>query len=269
MKYVRAQKVSIFRKAAFSLWGSGGDPSVYGFIELDLTNRKLSSSPLPLVIKALSEVMKNHKDLNSILRFGQLYHRKNIDVSVLVNIPDIKKHDLSFATLQNVDNMSLDDIESKLTAGAKLIRAGKDPQLGFALRLIYSLPWFMTGLFLKAYSFFAHDLSMDLSSLRLPARPFGSVIVTNVGSLGIKKALVPLVPMSRAIALLSVGEVGKEARVIDDSIVIRKILHLGVTFDHRFFDGSHAAGMIADFEKSFYSLVQNEVKEGLSQEVQV
>lgn len=248
MAFTRAQKLSIFRKVALSMWGSGGDPSVYGFLEIDVTDTEFKASPLPVVIKALSEVMKNHKELNSILRFGRLYYRKNLNISVMVNIPNGERNDLSIATLENVDRMTLEQIEEKVTRSSKLIRKEKDPHLGFALKLVNSLPWFVTKFFLKLYEFIAYDLHIHLKPLRLPKAPFGSVIVTNVGSLGIKKALVPLVPFSRAAMLMSVGEINKEPRVINDQIQIRKIMHVGCTFDHRFFDGSHAAAMIRDFE---------------------
>lgn len=254
MAFIKAQKISVFRKVALSLWGPGGDPSVYGFLEIDVTDNAILGSPLPRVIKAISELMKKHKELNSILRFGRLYYRKNINVSVMVNIPDQGRHDLSIATIENVDRMTLHEIEQRLSQSTGLIRKRADPHLGFALKLVHHLPLFMTKLFLKAYSLVAHDLNLNLSLLRLPRTPFGSVIVTNIGSLGIKKALVPLVPLSRAALLLSVGEVTKEARVINDQIEIRKIMHIGVTFDHRFFDGSHAATMIRDFETNLKSL---------------
>lgn len=248
MAFIKAQKISIFRKVALSLWGPGGDPTVYGFLEIDITDNDIKASPMPLVIKALSEIMKTHKELNSILRFGRLYYRKHINISVMVNIPDNARHDLSFATLENVDQMSLDDIHNSLSKDSQLIRKRKDPRLGFAWRLINKLPWFMIKLFLKTYSFLTHDMNMNLSFARLPKTPFGAIIVTNIGSLGIKKALVPLVPIARAAMMVSIGEINKEARVINDKIEIRKIMHLGITFDHRFFDGSHAAEMIRDFE---------------------
>lgn len=254
MAFIKAQKISVFRKVALSLWGSGGDPSVYGFLEIDVTDSKAVGSPMPQVIKAVSELMRKHKELNSILRFGRLYYRKNINVSVMINIPDQDRHDLSIATIENVDRLTVEEIEQRLRRSSHLIRKRQDPHLGFALKMVHHLPLFMTKVFLKAYSVLAHDLNLNLRLLRLPRTPFGSVIVTNIGSLGIKKALVPLVPFSRAALLLSVGEVTKEARVINDQIEIRKIMHVGVTFDHRFFDGSHAAVMIRDFERHLKSL---------------
>ena len=221
---------------------------MYGFLEVDVTELRLTSSPMSLVIKGLGEVMKKHQELNFIMRFGRLYRRRDINISVMVNIVEHGKHDLSFATLRKVDEMSLAKIEEQLKKEATQICRREDLHLGFALRLIRHLPHSWTRIFLRAFAFLTHDLNLNLSFFRLPKDPFGSVIVTNVGSLGIKKALVPLVPLTRAGLLVSIGQVSKEAVVINDRIEVREIMHLGVTFDHRLFDGAQAAKMIRDFE---------------------
>lgn len=246
----RAKKISVFRKLALSLWNSGGDPSVYSFLEIDVTEAQYSGSPMPFVIKAVADLMIKHKELNSILRFGHLYYRQNINVSVMVNIPESEQHDLSISTIENVDRMGIAEIEQRLKGSSKLIRERKDPHLGFAFNLIHKFPQFIMKFLLSTYSVLTYDLNLNLTFFKLPKTPFGSVIVTNIGSLGLKNALVPLVPFSRASLMLSVGKITKEAKVIADRIEVRQILHLGVTFDHRFFDGSHAAMMVKDFEDS-------------------
>lgn len=248
MNLIKVNDISVFRKVALSLWGGGGDPSVYGFLEIDVTHLKLTSSPTSLVIKGLSGIMKKHKELNFMMRWGRLYRRKSINISVMVNISEEGRHDLSFATLRNVDQMSLIQIEDQLSHNAKQIRRREDPHLGYVLKLIHKMPHFLTKTFLRSFIFLAHELNVCVPFTRLPKDPFGSVIVTNVGSLGIKKALVPLVPLTRAALLVSIGKICKEPIVIDDKIEIREIMHLGVTFDHRLFDGSQAAVMIRDFE---------------------
>ncbi|NUN05180.1 MAG: 2-oxo acid dehydrogenase subunit E2 [Bdellovibrio sp.] len=253
MAFTKVHNISIFRKVAMGLWESAGDPSVYGFLEIDVTHIRNMSSPTPVVIKAFSEVMKQHESLNFVMRFGRLFRRKNINISVMVNINENGAHDLSFATLRDVDRMTMAEIEWHLAKGAKQIRRRQDPHLGFALRLIHKMPHFLTKTFLRSFAFLSHDLGINFSFLRLPKDPFGSVIVTSVGSLGIKKALVPLVPFTRAGVLVSIGKVCKEPVVIENRIEIRQIMHLGVTFDHRLFDGSQAALMIADLEAFFKS----------------
>ncbi|MDG0815972.1 2-oxo acid dehydrogenase subunit E2 [Bdellovibrio svalbardensis] len=252
MKYTPAKRIGFFRKVALSLWHSGGDPSVYGFLDLDLTDSSIEKSPLPFVLKSLAEVMKKHRELNSILRFGKLYYREQVNISVLVHIEEQQRSDLSFAHLTEVDKMSLQEIRESLGASIPQIRARKDPRLHRAFQILNALPSFLMKPFLKLFSFAVHDLNLDLTRWSLPKDPFGAVIVTNVGSLGLRHALVPLVPFSKAVMMVAVGEVSQQPKVINGEIVVRSILPLGVTFDHRFFDGAHAAKMLRDFEAHFH-----------------
>lgn len=258
MAFKRARSLPVFRKFALSAWNGGGDPSVYSFVELDVTKLPEGRSPMAYFLKALALTMSKHKEMNSILRLGRIYHRQHVYISVLVNMPKGDRSDLSIAILEHADEMSLEQIEAALNVKAREIRKERDPHLGFALKIIKWLPQPILRLFLGLYSFLTHDLRVNLRPFGLPRLPFGSVIVTNIGSLGLKKALVPLVPLTRSPLLLSVGGISKEARVVDDQIQIRRIMHIGVTFDHRFFDGSHAAAMLRDFEVSFSELIEME-----------
>lgn len=258
MSFTKALNKTIFRKVALSVWKSAADPSVYGFVELDLTDSLIQGTPLPYIIKSLSIVMLKYPDLNSILRWGSIYHRRNVNISVLVDIPNIKKNDLSLSTLENVDQMSLENIHEKLHSSVKLIRRKEDPQLGYMLKLIEVLPLFLIKSLLNIYSFLVYELKTNLNLKNIPKNPFGSVIITNVGTLGITKALVPLVPLTRSVMLISVGKAIDEVKVINGNIEIRKIIHLGVTYDHRFFDGAHAALMLNEFQKQFEIISRNQ-----------
>ena len=50
---------------------------------------------------------------------------------------------------------------------------------------------------LKITSFLSYTFNLDLRWAGIPRDPFGSAMVTNVGSIGLPTALVPLVPYSR------------------------------------------------------------------------
>ncbi len=68
-------------------------------------------------------------------------------------------------------------------------------------------------------------------------------MVTNIGSLGLEEAYVPLVPYSHVPLLLAVGAIQDEAAVEDGALVAAKVLRVCATFDHRVLDGVHAAHM--------------------------
>lgn len=248
-------KNSLFRKLAASLWHNQGDPSVYGFVELDVTELKPGPSQLlSFVVKALGETMQANAELRSIIKWGRVSLRQDHCISVMVNIPDVKK-DLSVLNINNSDQLSVNEITEQIEVKAGLVRKRQDPHLGPILSLIAVLPKFLLKFFLKLYALLIYEAKVPVKSRYIPLRPFGSVIVSNVGSLGIKKALLPLVPLARPALMVSLGKVGEEVKVHQGQMAIRKIAHLGITFDHRLFDGSHAAKMLNDFEKSFYSLM--------------
>ena len=249
MNKLQAAKMSIFRKIALSLWKTAGDPSVYGFVEVDVTEIKTFKSPLSLVVKGIGEIMHKNPELNSFRRWGKIYYRSQKNVSVMVNLPFDSKQGLSFSTIYDVDKLNLEQINQKIFSHASLIRAHKDPVLGPVFGIARFLPQSVVRAALGIYSFLIYELKLKTSYIKLPEDPFGSVIVSNVGSLGIKKALLPLVPLTRAGMMVSVGEVSDEACVVQGQIQVRKILHLGVTFDHRLFDGEQAARMLRDFKK--------------------
>lgn len=245
---------SLFRKVALSLWGSQGDPSVYGFVELDVTSVKSHSSLLALITKALGLMMNDNPKLTTMVNWGRISQRPEKSISVMVNIPG-HQNDLSLLNLHEVHLLSVDQIQQKLDAQAPLVREKRDPHLGPVLKLIGHIPQPLLKVFLNIYEFCIYELNINLKIRLLPYRPFGSIVVSNVGSLGIKQALLPLVPFSRASSMVSIGQVTLEPKVVDGVICIRSIVQLGVTFDHRLFDGSHAAKMIADFQRAFAALV--------------
>ena len=245
----------LFRKIALSLWGSQGDPSVYGFVELDVTTVKSHSSLLALITKALGIMMQENSKLSTMIKWGHIVQRPDKSISIMVDIPG-QQNDLSLLNLHEVHLLSVDEIQQKLDRQANLVRAHRDPNLGPMLKLIRQIPQPLLKFFLNIYEFFIYELNVNLKMRMLPHRPFGSIIVSNVGSLGIKKALLPLVPIARASAMVSIGQVSLEPKVVDGVICIRSIAHLGVTFDHRLFDGSHAGKMVTDFERAFAELVR-------------
>jgi hypothetical protein len=58
------KSVTLFRKLALSLWNEQGDPSVYGFVELDVTDiDKAPVKLLSLVVKAIGETMRKNDEL--------------------------------------------------------------------------------------------------------------------------------------------------------------------------------------------------------------
>ncbi len=256
LELVRKDDVSSFRKIAIGTWRTVGDPSVYGTMDLRMdeamrylaefrekTGKKLTVSHM--MAKAAAMVLKECPDANAILRWNRVYLRKRIGIFFQVVMTDEGEHkvDLSGATLYDVEQKSLAQIYDEFNAKVEAVRARKDPALEKTRTTFLGIPYFALGWALRMISFLSYTLNLDLSALGIPKDPFGSLMITNIGSLGLDTAYVPLVPYSRVPILLAIGAVKEQAVVDQGKITVGKIMRVNATFDHRFIDGFHAAAM--------------------------
>jgi pyruvate/2-oxoglutarate dehydrogenase complex dihydrolipoamide acyltransferase (E2) component len=69
-------------------------------------------------------------------------------------------------------------------------------------------------------------------------------MVTNIGSLGLDYGFPALFPGSNVSFVLVMGGVQKKPVVIDDEIVIRRMMSVTIVFDHRLADASQGARLM-------------------------
>ena len=246
--------VSSFRKIAIGTWADAYDPSVYGTMEVNMdeamryladfrarTGRKLTISHMMAKVAAMA--LKEVPDANAIMRWNRIYLRKRIGIFFQVVMTDEGdgKTDLSGATIYDVEQKSLIEIYDDFNAKVEKVRKRQDPALEKTRQTFLGVPYFMLNWLLKTISFFSYTLNLDLRWAGIPSDPFGSMMITNVGSLGLDTAYVPLVPYSRVPILLALGNVRDAPVVRDGKVTVGKIMKVNATFDHRFIDGFHAS----------------------------
>ncbi|MCB9674576.1 MAG: 2-oxo acid dehydrogenase subunit E2 [Alphaproteobacteria bacterium] len=258
--------VSSFRMIALGTWKTTKDPSVYGSLALEVdkaleyieefrakTGRRLTLTHL--MAKAVGMTLAEMPDANAILRFNRIYLRKDVDIffQVMMTDPQTGQIDLSGLTIRHADQKSIVEIADEFQRVADRVRAGKDEEKEATRKTFKSLPGFAVGWILDLISILIYGLNLDLRRFGLPRDPFGSVMVTNIGSLGLEEAYVPLVPYSRVPLLLAMGSVKKEPVVNEetDAIEIKRVMRLFATFDHRVLDGAHAAKMSKTLKQVF------------------
>lgn len=265
--FTPVREAPVFRKIAFGSWRTAGDPSVYGALEIDVTKaqsflRHLSESTgtkvtlAHFVGKAAALTLKERPEINGMIRLGRIYRRESVDLFFQVNVPGqggdtVKGANLAGAVVRGADRLSVLDIARDLQARADALREQKDDEFNRATGLFRSLPWCLSRWMLNFTSFLNYDLNLDLAWAGIPRDPFGSVMITNVGSLGIENAWAPLVPYTRVPLLLTLGMVRDRPWVVEGRVEVRPILPIGITFDHRFMDGVHAAAMGKHFRACF------------------
>ena len=252
----KKKDLSPFRKIAIGTWQTAYDPSVYGTLTLrreeaeryveafrDATGKRLTLSHM--MGKAAAALMVKMPDANAILRFNRIYLRKRIGVffQVVMEDPETGEIDLSGMTVYDPETKTLEQIVDEFEQKVGRVRDGSERKFQKSRSTFKSVPYFLLNRLLKIISFLSYTLNLDLRWAGIPRDPFGSIMITNIGSIGLQQAFVPLVPYSRVPILVAMGAV-EDAPVVDNGeLAVGKIMQVCATFDHRVLDGAHAAFM--------------------------
>ncbi len=252
----RKSKLSPFRKIAIGTWRTTYDPAVYGTMTVRMENaleymaayRAATGKRLTvthMMAKAVAAMFEHVPDANAILRFDELYVREDVAVffQVLLEDPETGEIDLSGTRIENPGAKTLAQIIDEFEATVGDVRKGRG-HVAKSRNIFRWLPNAVIHPTLRALSFLSYSLNLDLRWAGLPADPFGSIMITNIGSIGLEEAYAPLVPYSRCPLVVSLGQVTDEPVVDDGKIVPGKVMRICATFDHRVLDGAHAAAMV-------------------------
>lgn len=252
----KKKDVSPFRKLAIGTWQTAYDPSVYGTMNLRMeaalaymkafraaTGKHLTVTHM--MAKAAAAVFERMPDANAILRWNRIYLRQRIGVffQVVLEDPRTGEIDLSGAVMYDPEQKTVEQIYDELDTRFQRVRAAKDKKLESSRGMFRRMPYSMLNRMLKLISFFSYTLNLDLRWMGVPKDPFGSIMITNIGSLGLQEAYVPLVPYSRVPIVLALGAVEDTPVVENGEVVAGKMMRICATFDHRVLDGAHAAVM--------------------------
>lgn len=262
------QNLSSFRRIAIGTWRTAYDPTVYGTLALRAdavlhyletfrarTGKRATLSHL--MCKAMAITLSEMPDANAILRWNRIYLRKDIGVFFQVAMEDEKtgEIDLSGATIFEAQSKSLLEIVEEFEKKVGSVRKKEDENLEGSRSLFKKIPFFLLNTMLDLIGWLSFTLNLDLRWAGIPKDPFGSAMITNIGSLGLEEAYVPLVPYSRVPLVIALGAVKDEAIVESEGgepkIVVGKMLRAFASFDHRVLDGMHAARMSKTLRRIF------------------
>lgn len=259
----KLKKTSTFRKMSMGTWKTVGDPTVYAQVDIDMSKalkfmknysekESVRITATHLIGRAAAKILKIRPEINGLIRGRRIYLRKYVTLFFQVNIPgngkdkdkeNVGKADLSGCSVPHAEDMSLAALARFMEEKARKVKERKDLELKKSTNMTKFIPWWMIGYFLDFTSWLIYGLNIDLRWLGFPKDPFGSIMITNVGSLGIEMAWAPLVPFSRVPIILTVGAIKDKPVVVDGKVEIRPIMGIGCTFDHRFIDGVQGAHM--------------------------
>lgn len=250
---------SIRRKIAIASWSSPKEGNIYGKLSIDMSNaldylehlRMVSGKKVTithLVGRAVGLAMASSPDLNGRIFLGRYIQHKTVDLSFLISTDG--GNDLGKFKVANIDKKTTLDIASELALGAERLRQGKDESFEKPKSMVRSMPTWIIRPILWLTGYLTGAMGLNIKALNLEKFPFGSAIITSVGMFGIDEGYAPPTPWARVPVYITIPEIKKRAVVIDDQIVIRPMLELTATIDHRFMDGHKGAQVAKVLRKS-------------------
>jgi len=259
--YRRVTGATSWRRLALGTWSAPDNPTVYGTIEVDMTESLalierlreadgLHVTVTHLVAKALALGLHDHPDGNGLIIGKRLYKRDEVDIFCQVASEDGR--DLSGVKLLGVDRMPIRQIAEKLNSRVALLRARKDREVEQSKASLARIPDWLLGPAMKTVSYLLYECGLDLRRFGIAYDQFGSAMVTSIGSIdaGLGLALAPLVPFSHVPIVVLVNNIQRRPAVVGDQILIRPMLTLGCTFDHRFIDGVTGARIASSLRRA-------------------
>jgi len=155
--------------------------------------------------------------------------------------------------LKDVDEKTISEIAREIQEGAMAVRNDHGPTYQIAENLLGYCSISLTRWILKIASVLVNRFNFDLSRFGFPDDPFGSAIISSVGMQGIESAYGPLVPVARSGLLMVITEIKEKPWVEDGKLVVRPVLKLCMTLDHRLFHGYY----VSLLQKEVKALLQN------------
>lgn len=258
---LKAVRTSPWRKISLGTWRITGDSSVYGMTEINVApalqyleklakDQHIKLTLTHYVARALALTFRDHPQINSIVRWGKLYRRSDVDIFLHVAMDDIGE-DLSGVVIRNLDKKNLVEVAREMNERVRDLKQNGDPSFNKIKDTIRFVPSFILRHALDLVGFVLYSLNLWSPALNVARDPFGSAMVTNIGSLGADFAFTPIPYYSRVPFIMSIGAVKKAPWVNAETnqIEVAPMCKLGVTFDHRIIDGVHAANMSKSFKR--------------------
>ena len=250
------------RKMAVLQWRTLSEATTHKLFDVDMsmalnflknyqesTGAKVTT--LHLIGKALGKCIELQPEINTFVKNSNIYIRKDIDLSILVNIPAPNvessfENDLLAMSIPYTKDMTIKDIYDKITLKASLLRK-KDFSKSLHMRLLKSLYFWPVKCILKLPPSLICRL---LSCMGMSDSYSGSVLITSIGCLDDDSiSFVPFTFFAQYSLVTLIGKINKKPVVVNDEIVIRPIMPIVISYDHRLMDGFQVSKMIKNLKK--------------------
>ena len=177
--------------------------------------------------------------------WGNVRPKRQVNATVMAHVPQTEQGaDLTLINVEHIDKMSLPDVHSKFNRQLPRVRKKQDRFFKMVYAIAKYLPQIFIRPFVQLYLFIAYDLNVTLKWTGLPRDPFGSFVVSNIGSFGLDEGTPPLVGLGRFPLMIALGKIIERPVVRNGKITIAPIMVMSANMDHRCFDGYQGSQLL-------------------------
>lgn len=235
-----------WRVTAAAIYTAPSDSRVYGSLDIDVTEAKRfmdakrkSGEKITMVHLTTAVLARavafDVPELNCFIRRGSVVGRKRLNVMVPVMLDS--QSGVSSVLVNDAHARPVSDLADDIREQAQMSRSGKESKASQNKYVLNRIPWPFRRAVFKFLKWLTVDLGVEMRSLGLSSDSFGSFIVSDIGSFGLTSGMAALFPAAKIPAVIIMGKMEDKPVVRDGEIVIRTILPLTGTFDHRIVDG--------------------------------
>lgn len=201
-----------------------------------------------LVALAAAHAMRCVPEANVVWRRGAFHRRSDVTTWIYATSGDGSVLGVPVRHDWGGQRAALPAVQERVDRASRHRAAKADADRRGWYRRLAGLqrPWFLRR-FIRGFSRWVHDVERPAQGI--DARGYGSVGITNLGSLGIPTAAaIPLPPHARHVVLLSLGTIHGHPWVQEGQVIAGRRLPITAALDHRAFVGTIAARLLAAFQ---------------------
>ncbi len=249
-----------WRLIANAIYSPAKDAKVFGTLDVDvtqadeyITKQRKAGNKITMTSIVTSAVARSlafdAPEMNCFVRRGRVIPRAYIDVMVSVLIQG--GQEMSAVKIESAHTKTVSVIAQELKEKAAEARQGSEDSAMESKYLLSKIPWPFRKWVYQLIRLIVYGFG--IKSFGLSEDSFGSIMVTNVGTLGLTTSLPALFPAAKLPGVISMGKYEQKPVVIKEEIVIRTYLSGGAVFDHRVVDGAQ----IGQFVRGVVKRIQN------------
>jgi pyruvate/2-oxoglutarate dehydrogenase complex dihydrolipoamide acyltransferase (E2) component len=249
-----------WRVTSAAIYTTPTDSRVYGTLDIDVTDARafidrrreegVKITMVHMTTAALARAMAfDAPEMNCFIRRGAVIGREHVDVMVPVQVGG--DTGVTAVVIRDAHARTVTDIAAEIRDKAARSRGGDEIKAAQNKYLLNRIPWPLRRPVFRLLKWITVDMGIEIKKLGLSANSFGSFVVSDIGSFGLNTGMTALMPAAKVPCVVVLGKVEEKPVVRGGEIVIRTVLPLTGTFDHRIVDGMQIGKLARGIKHAF------------------